>query len=299
MARRRRQLTDDERAERRARERELMESAVRSLLTSEGWQQWVRVRAMFRQYSPANTWLIALQAPHATRVAGFRAWLKLNRCVRKGERGIRIWAPMQVQVRDGDGNVKRDEETGQELRRLRFRLTSVFDVSQTEPLPNTEPVPLAPPSAPVTGGTHAALLPRLIAFAEGLGIPVSYEQLPDNVGGYFHTVDKRIALADGRAANATVRVLIHELSHMLVDRLDAEEYPYAREEVIAETVTYLVCTAAGVDVSGSSIPYVASWGESGALEAVQQNAEVIDAMARQLEGVIDPVAAGTSEAVAA
>jgi hypothetical protein len=77
---------------------------------------------------------------------------------------------------------------------------------------------------------------------------------------------------------------------MLVDRLDTEECPYAREEVIVETATYLVCQAAGLDVSGSSIRYVASWGESGALEAVQQHAELIDAIARQLEAVVDTAA---------
>jgi hypothetical protein len=171
MARRRRQLTDDERAELRSKERELMDKAARSLLTSEGWQRWVRIRALFRQYSAANTWLIAMQMPDATRVAGFRTWLKLNRCVRKGERAIRIWAPMTVKLRDDEGEVKKDEQTGQELKRVRFRLAPVFDVSQTEPLPGVEEVPLLPPSAPVTGDSHAALIPRLIAFAESLGCP--------------------------------------------------------------------------------------------------------------------------------
>ena len=32
--------------------------------------------------------------PEATRVAGFRKWLELGYCVRKGERGIRIMAPL-------------------------------------------------------------------------------------------------------------------------------------------------------------------------------------------------------------
>jgi antirestriction protein ArdC len=289
MAQRQRQLTDDERADRRRQARELMERAALSLLTSEGWQQWVRVRTVFRHYSPANTWLIALQAAHATHVAGFRAWLKLNRCVRKGERGIRIWVPMTVKLGNDAGNVQEDEN-GRELTRIRFRLTAVFDVSQTEPLPNTEPLPLAPPSTPVTGDSHADLLPRLTAFAEELGVPVEYEQLPDSVGGYFHTAEKRIALAEGRAANTTVRTLIHELAHMLIRRMDSESYPYDREEVIVETATYIVCSGAGLDVSGSSIPYVASWGEQGALAAVQRCAEAIDAIARQLEAVVEAAA---------
>ena len=34
-----------------------------------------------------------MQQPQATRVAGFRAWLKLGYCVRKGETALRIWCP--------------------------------------------------------------------------------------------------------------------------------------------------------------------------------------------------------------
>jgi N-terminal domain of anti-restriction factor ArdC len=81
-------LTDDQRAERRARDREQFEDAVRALLTSDGWERWVRTRRAFRRYSLNNQLLIALQRPDATRVAGFRAWLRPNRCVRKGEKGI-------------------------------------------------------------------------------------------------------------------------------------------------------------------------------------------------------------------
>src|SRR5438067_3511253 len=79
---------------RHAQQREQLEQAARALLSSEGWQRWVRVRASFHHYSLTNTLLIAQQRPDATRVAGFRAWLKLGRCVRKGEHAIRIWAPM-------------------------------------------------------------------------------------------------------------------------------------------------------------------------------------------------------------
>ncbi|MFL5911769.1 MAG: ArdC family protein [Gaiellaceae bacterium] len=53
--------------------------------------------------------LIAMQRPDATRVAGFRAWLKLNRCVRKGEKGIRIFAPMSVFAKDDTGAAVFDE----------------------------------------------------------------------------------------------------------------------------------------------------------------------------------------------
>jgi hypothetical protein len=40
-----RRLSDSEREERRERDRERLKQAAEQLLTSDGWQQWVRVRA--------------------------------------------------------------------------------------------------------------------------------------------------------------------------------------------------------------------------------------------------------------
>jgi hypothetical protein len=54
----------------------------------------VATRSKFRRYSFANQILIVSQCPHATRVAGFKKWLELDRCVRKGERSLRIFAPI-------------------------------------------------------------------------------------------------------------------------------------------------------------------------------------------------------------
>src|SRR4051812_46089421 len=88
-------LSEAERSERRARNRELTIRAVAQLRTSAGWQAWLRVRARtgLRRYSVRNQLLIALQDPQATRVPGFRAWLALGYCVRKGEKTrIRVWA---------------------------------------------------------------------------------------------------------------------------------------------------------------------------------------------------------------
>src|SRR5271166_7174337 len=93
-------ISEHTRAERRRADRERIEQAAQQLLSSEGWRRWVRVRATngLARYSFHNQLLIALQRPEATYVAGFRAFLALNRCVRKGERAIRILAPMGVKT---------------------------------------------------------------------------------------------------------------------------------------------------------------------------------------------------------
>jgi antirestriction protein ArdC len=141
-----RSLTDAERDARRRADRERIEQAARALLTSEGWQRWIRVRATngLSRYSLRNQWLIAIEC-HArgitpTYVAGFRAFLALNRCVRKGEKAIRILAPVAVKQRDNAG-----EETGE--KRVYFRTVPVFDVAMTEALPGSSLSRSLPPQS--------------------------------------------------------------------------------------------------------------------------------------------------------
>jgi hypothetical protein len=80
--------------------------------------------------------------------------------------------------------------------------------------------------------------------------------------------------------------LIHECAHAL--GIDYECYSRAQAEVIVDTVTYVVCAGAGLAVDGESIPYVAGWGEGGALEAVTDFAETIDTLARRIEDAVAP-----------
>ena len=121
-------LTDAERAERRAQDRDRLEQAARQLLSSEGWQRWVRVRARngLARYSLGNQLLIAMQAPDATFIAGFHAWKDLGRRVRKGEHGIRILAPMPLRERGDDSDANGENENEGRVRTL-FKSVAVFD----------------------------------------------------------------------------------------------------------------------------------------------------------------------------
>jgi hypothetical protein len=78
--------------------------------------------AELAHYSPANQHRILDQCPLATDVRGFRAWMDAGRVVRKGEKGIRIHAPVTANV-DGAAKV------------VAIKPTYVFDVSQTDELP--------------------------------------------------------------------------------------------------------------------------------------------------------------------
>ncbi len=282
-----RALTEAERAERRRADRERLDAAARALLSSEGWRQWVRVRSTngLSRYSFHNQLLIALQRPDATYVAGFRAFLDLNRCVRKGERAIRILAPMSVRTRSERAEREAGADSG-EQRRLVFRAVSVFDVSQTDPLPDREPLPLGPPSQSPQGDSHAHLLAPLQRLAHELGYVVQSRALEGSADGWSDATNKLIVVNAALSANARVRVLVHEIAHAL--GIGYAEYGRSRAEVLVDTVTFVVCGAVGLDTSASSVPYVAGWGEEGELDAIRGFAETIDRLARRIEDALTP-----------
>jgi N-terminal domain of anti-restriction factor ArdC len=77
--------------------------------------------ARFDGYSARNAGMIAMQRPEATDVRGYREWAAHGRQVRKGEKGIAIFAPV---TRRGEGG---DDEL------VAVRVAYVFDVDQTDP----------------------------------------------------------------------------------------------------------------------------------------------------------------------
>src|SRR5712691_13133887 len=77
---------------------------------SDALKSYLGVMSRFHKYSWGNCLLIYSQRPDATRVAGFQAWLKLRRYVRKGEKGIVILAPMVGKTK-ADGELSEDAQT--------------------------------------------------------------------------------------------------------------------------------------------------------------------------------------------
>jgi antirestriction protein ArdC len=286
--------TEAQLAERRARDRDRLQHATEALLSSDGWKRWVKARAIFHAYSVQNTMLLAHQC-HArgitpTRVAGFRAWLRLNRCVRRGEQALWVIAPVPVNERDGDG-----EATGK--KRVFFRSVAVFELSQTDVLPGTEPVPLEPPSTPIEGDSHEHLLGPLADLAREIGFTLGYDRLDRACLGFCDYRNRRIVIEDDQPPNAKVRVVVHEISHAL--GVSSERFGRDRAEVIVETAAYVVCSGLGLPTDGESIHYIAGWGQDGALDAVTEAAAVIDQIAGRIEHAIGLVSSSDRQPAAA
>jgi hypothetical protein len=148
-------------------------------------------------------------------------------------------------------------------------------------------VPLEPPSEPITGDSHVQLLDPLQHLAGELGFTVEQRPLEGSADGWCDAKQRQIVVNATLARNAQVRVLVHEIAHAL--GVGYREHGRGRAEVIVDTATFVVCGSLGLDTSGSSIPYVAGWGEDGELDAIRACAQTIDEIARRIEDSLRPV----------
>ena len=98
-------------------------SAVEEIVSGDDWRRMLKVASKFHRYSFNNQLMIFMQRPDATLVAGFNRWKSLDRCVKKGEKGIAIFAPCRykTKIEDDDGS----ETSLQQIRG--FRVVYVFD----------------------------------------------------------------------------------------------------------------------------------------------------------------------------
>lgn len=254
-----------------------LEHAIGEIHDSDSFRRYLDAQARFHDYSFGNIALILAQRPDATAVAGYQAWRRLQRQVRKGEKGIRILAPMRR---------KEELESGEERSRLFFRPVSVFDVSQTEgePLPEL-PVPL------LTGEAGGPLMDALLLLCqeEGVHVALARGELPGAAAGAYWQAEKTIRLRGG-PMRQMVKTLAHELGHHFHEtRLGGEAESRAERETIAESVAYVVCSHFGLDTGERSFPYVAIWAKQSAtlknaLQRIQTlSAAVIDRV-EQLDG---------------
>lgn len=238
---------------------DLLEKGLASINDSKDYQNYLRVMARFPRYSMRNTMLIYTQMPDATLVAGYSTWKNaFHRHVRKGEKGIRIFAPYSYVKKE------QDEKTGQMIKKTLkgFRPVFVFDYSQTEgkPLPD--------PYKPVMLEGELANLESLTGALEDLsGYQILFLPMDEDVKGTCSYEKKLIKVSESLSPLHAFKTILHETAHALLHspaaRRISEHSDYLEDrslrEVEAESVSFVVCQVLGIDCSDYSLPYVASW----------------------------------------
>jgi DNA primase len=272
MARR----SDAEREERLEQMHEALVAKTDALVTSEGWMEYLAFAARFRQYSFNNTLLILIQCPHATRVASYKKWTEMGRQVRKGEKGLSIFAPMMRK--------KEDAKTGEEKTYLSgFRLVPTFDVSQTEgdALPEDPAKPVL-----LDGEAPEGLWDALAAIVAENGYTLRLGPSEHGENGYTRPADKVVQVTEGLSAAQSAKTLIHEVAHMLLhtdDKVLTEDAILHRNvaEIEAESVAHIVAEVHGLPTDAYSVPYVAGW-SNGKTEVIAATADRVLKTAKQI-----------------
>jgi len=72
---------------------ETLEASISDFMNSEKYLKYLRVMSKFHGYSMNNIFLILMQCPEASLVAGYKKWQTLGRHVKQGEKAISILCP--------------------------------------------------------------------------------------------------------------------------------------------------------------------------------------------------------------
>ena len=239
---------------------------------SEGLTAYLTAMGRFHNYSFGNILEIARQKPDATRVAGLYAWNQLGRKVRKGERGIRILAPVIGVRRKKDPEAEKDIRTQNQAVLVGFRSAYVFDVSQTE----GKELPAL--SERVTGivGEYRE---RLIDFIIAQGIQLEFKEsiapaLGMSYGG-------RIAILPEQGEAEEFSTLVHELSHEMLHKAERRTATTKNvRETEAEAIAFVVGKTIGLDTGRASADHIHLYHGNAALlteslEVIQKASAVI------------------------
>ncbi len=259
---------------------------VEGLQSGADWRAALDTAARFHRYSFGNSLLIAasharayaegrVPDPQPDLVAGYRTWQGLGRQVMRGQQGHTILCPRTRIVREASTPVseqpvasRTEPPDGADVVSARRRVTgwttaTVFSLSQTE----GEPLLLPPRPVLLQGAAPPGLWDGLVAQVHDLGFDVVSVPTSADIGGANGVTNFTTRLVQVRTDMdnaAQAKTLAHELGHALLHDhartgADPREIHRGVLEVEAESVAYLIGAAHGMDTTGYTLPYVATW----------------------------------------
>ncbi|MFQ5480403.1 MAG: ArdC family protein, partial [Thermodesulfobacteriota bacterium] len=161
---------------------EKMMEGVQKVLESGEFKEFLAFGAKFRNYSFGNTLLIWSQNSEASHVAGFRTWKSLGRWVKKGEKGIVIFAPMIKGKNKKDKKADAGDKDDGFL--IGFKAVYVYDLSQTE----GEPIPEMR-TGDIKNGDCDSSVSLLEQILDSSPVPVTFDTFSDDKRGVYMIKD--------------------------------------------------------------------------------------------------------------
>lgn len=269
----------------------MIESGVKEYLTSDKYISVLKNISKFHHYSFNNSLLIMMQHPTASAVASFANWKSnFNRSVKKGEKGIKIFVPIEYKIYEPkiDPITKKEilDKDGEPIKEykgekgLTYKIGNVFDIEQTKQIEGKEIIPLTFDVHELSGNVtnYKSILKSLINISP---VPIEFEKFESNAKGYFSPSTERIVIQPDMSELQTLKTVIHETAHSILhnkqnlQELKSKGIEFSSEdkETQAESVAFIVAYHYGLDTSEYSFPYVATWAENPKL--INKNMEII------------------------
>ena len=272
-----------------------LEQGVKEVFESGAYENYLKVMSKFHRYSYRNSVLIWMQNPDATHVAGYDSWKNdFHRYVKKGEKGIRIFAPTEYKIQkeqqkiDPVTKLPEVDGTGQpvmetvEIKQKGFMATTVFDISQTEGEELPEIV------KPLNGEVknYDAFMKAIESVSP---VPIEYGDT-GKADGYFSLEENKIVLSVYLGPTQTILAALHEIAHAKLHNLEVKNQEAEKgivkdqktKEVEAESIAYVVCQRYGIQTGENSFGYIASWSKDKDVPQLQNSLQTISKTANEM-----------------
>lgn len=201
----------------------MLQSGIKDYIESERYKEILDNMAKFHEYSVNNSIGIMIQKPDATLVAPYTKWQRLNRQVKKGEKGIVILCPVKYKKMveqtksDEEGNPILDKD-GYEIKNktyqdcIAFKIGFVFDKSQTVQMEGKKEFVLEPVNElkESVGQSYDELRHAIQDISP---VPVSFENIQSGAKGYYDDKHVKIVVNEGMSELQTLKTLMHETVH--------------------------------------------------------------------------------------
>lgn len=235
--------------------------------------EYLEFSSKFYRYSPRNQQLIFSQNERASFVGSYQFYKEKGYQVQKGQKSMKILVPVKASYfyRDGENTstplinatksererIKRGEIEVKSV--MRFKLGSVFDISQTD-------CPVAEYPRLVSFGEvsqdHATLYEQLRSYCEDQGFPVEETALRSiKLRGSYTPSTNEIRLNEKLQDTQKLGTFLHEMSHAFLDHT-AEAYRSEisehQHEFEADGLTIMFLSRFGLEVTEGTKDHLAS-----------------------------------------
>lgn len=246
-----------------------------------------------------NSLLIFIQNPNATHVEGYRTWQeKYHRQVRKGAKGIFIYAP--IISKKGEEVAGQDKGLDQEVKKgnvVGFKSATVFDVADTDPIDERGEIPTTPQWFDDNSPSETAdeLFGYVTILLDELGINLTTLDAKGSEKGF--SAGDHINLTSNIAGVGRLSTMIHELAHELMHWRKSSPFydeenigankSRALKELQAESVSYTVLKHYNIPVQHHAT-YLALWKAN--RDSIQSNLDMILKVSKFIIEKIDRIA---------